>query len=78
MQPIRRREQLSLNETTSGSRLFECAARVKAARVEFSTAVTIKGGCVFVQLLTPKADLRTDGAERIRIANRPCQLVQST
>ena len=24
-----------------------------------------------MQLLTPKADLRTDGAERIRIANRP-------
>ena len=43
MQPIRRREQLSLNETTSGSRLFECAARVKAAWVEFSENVNAKG-----------------------------------
>ena len=77
MQPIRRREQLSLswisfslktlrlspfgldgvgfslpgtspvrksaNETTSGSRRFECAARVKAAWVEFSDNVNAKG-----------------------------------
>ena len=43
MQPIRRREQLSLNETTSGSRLVECAARVKAALVEFSDNVNAKG-----------------------------------
>ena len=77
-QPICRHEQLSLSETLSGSRLFECVARVKAAWVELSENVSDKSGCVFVQLLTPKADLRTDGAERIRIANRPCQLVQST
>ena len=68
----------SANKTTSGSRLSECAARVKAAWVEFSENVSSKSGCVFVQLLTPKADLCTDGAERIRIANRPCRLVQST
>ena len=43
MQPIRRLEQAVLNETASSGRLFERVARVKAARVEFSTAVTIKG-----------------------------------
>ena len=43
MQPIRRLEQAVLNETVSSGRLFERVARVKAARVEFSTAVTIKG-----------------------------------
>ena len=43
MQPIRRLEQAVLNETASIGRLFERVARVKAARVEFSTAVTIKG-----------------------------------
>ena len=43
MQPIRRLEQAVLNKTVSSGRLSECVARVKAARVEFSTAVTIKG-----------------------------------
>ena len=37
--PVRK----SANETASSGRLFERVARVKAARVEFSTAVTIKG-----------------------------------
>ena len=48
MQPIRRLEQAVLNETVSSGRLSECVARVKAARVEFSTAVTIKGVAVLV------------------------------
>ena len=43
MQPIRRLEQAVLNETASSGRLFERVARVKAVRVEFSTAETIKG-----------------------------------
>ena len=43
MQPIRKLEQAVLNETVSSGRLSECVARVKAAWVEFSTAVTIKG-----------------------------------
>ena len=43
MQPIRRLEQAVLNETASSSRLFECAARVKAAWVEFSENVNAKG-----------------------------------
>ena len=42
-QPICRLEQAVLDETASSGRLFERVARVKAARVEFSTAVTIKG-----------------------------------
>ena len=37
--PVRK----SANETLSGSRLSEHEVRVKTARVEFSTAVTIKG-----------------------------------
>ena len=37
--PVRK----SANETVSSGRLSECVARVKAAWVEFSTAVTIKG-----------------------------------
>ena len=48
MQPIRRREQLSLNETMSGSRLFEHVVRVKAAKVEFSENVSVKGVAVLV------------------------------
>ena len=48
MQPIRRLEQAVLNKTVSSGRLFERVARVKAARVEFSTAVTIKGVAVLV------------------------------
>ena len=55
MQPIRRLEQAVLNETASSGRLFERVARVKAARVEFSTAVTIKGVAVLVTFST-KAD----------------------
>ena len=48
MQPIRRLEQAVLNETASSGRLFERVARVKAVRVEFSTAVKIKGVAVLV------------------------------
>ena len=49
--PVRK----SANETVSSGRLSECVARVKAARVEFSTAVTIKGVAVLVTFST-KAD----------------------
>ena len=52
MQPIRRLEQAVLNETASSGRLFERVARVKTARVEFSTAVTIKGVAVLVTFST--------------------------
>ena len=37
----------SLNETTTGSLLFECEARVKAAWVEFSENVSDKSGYGF-------------------------------
>ena len=47
MQPIRRLEQAVLNETASGSRLFERKARVKAAGVEFSENTSDKSGCGF-------------------------------
>ena len=58
MQPIRRLEQAVLNETASSGRLFERVARVKAARVEFSTAVTIKGVAVLVTFSTKSNPVR--------------------
>ena len=47
MQPICSCEQLSLNETLLGSRLFEHEVRVKAARIEFSENVSSKSGWGF-------------------------------
>ena len=58
MQPIRRREQLSLNETMSGSRLFEHVVRVKAAKVEFSENVSAKGVAVLVTFSTKSNPVR--------------------
>ena len=57
MQPIRRLEQAVLNETASGSRLFERVARVKSALVEFSENVSTKGVTV-LDLLQPIENIK--------------------